>query len=154
MRDRELRLQSILNYKRLIEEGLRREMARIQDQLGRAEERLEALQTQKKKAVRELAEHQRTELILQEMMLYHYFLNQIGSEIERQKDLLIEMRQRLEERRKELIQASQEKRMLEILKEKRDRVRHQEQLKVERRFMDEMASRRHHQGQGGDSPER
>ncbi len=61
------------------------------------EERLFLLEDIQERSIYELRELQEEELSQQEVALYYSFLNQIEEEIQKQQDLVIEVRQELEE---------------------------------------------------------
>jgi len=154
MKNGSFRLEPLLNYKRLIEEKLQQELAMIKECLLKEEERLDALIARKERSVRQFTEHPRSEILLQEVLLYHHFLNQITLEVDRQKGVLDEIKKRLEEKRDELVRASHEKKVVERLKQKRDRIDRKERAKAERRILEEVALHRYRRGGEEDSVEK
>jgi flagellar export protein FliJ len=146
MKEQRLNLASVLNYRRWVEERFQQELARLHEDLLREEELLESLVVQKEQSIHQLSDRNQTEIILNEVLLYHRFLNKVEEEIEKQIKRLNGIRELYQNKREELIHSSQEKKKLEILTENRTQVEQYNRLKKERAFVDELSIQRHHRG--------
>ncbi|MFQ5455222.1 MAG: flagellar export protein FliJ [Nitrospirota bacterium] len=143
MKKPKFQLESLLSHKKQQEEDVQREHLLIKDSLMREEHRLSTLEYLREKSIIELQEKEDTDITLREIGLYYTFLSQISQEIENQKDVLENIKNRYEENRKELLELFKDKRSLEILKEREERLFKKEFIKREQKKTDDIAGKKY-----------
>lgn len=133
------RLDPVIKYREQVEKDFQIECKRMREVLLMEEEKLSSLEIAQEKSIIELQEKQDMDISLHEACIYYSFLNSVTQEINKQKEVLREIQEQFEEKRKVLLVAHQDKRVLEILKDKMS----QEVLKCEtvreRQFLDEVS---------------
>lgn len=143
------KLESVLEYKKKIEEEEQRELARLKEILRQEQERLEHLKMTKVEEMKELVEKSSQGLLnVAEIQMYHSHLKRLDKEIASQEITVQRATIDVEEQRQKLIRASQDKKTYEKLKEKHKAVFELALEEEERKFIDELATMRYAASKG------
>jgi len=132
-------LHQVLNYRSDLERLRKQEFATARQDLDRASEKLAQERDQAASLAKDFAERNGQLNSVVELQLYADFFARKRDEIKEQQERVTALDRVLENRREELVQATQDKKVLESLKEKKDLEFRQEQQRKERDFLDEMA---------------
>lgn len=136
------RLEKVLDMRIQKEQRLQQ---RFQELLAMAElerQKLAALEERQQQYREELSQKQRGSVEVNEVMNYLSYLELLAEAIIQQTEILREAEERAEEARLDLVQASQEKKAVEKLKEKQLEEFNKEQLREEIIFLDDISSSR------------
>ena len=134
-------LESLLNHRRYQEEILQKELAGLKIRLAAEKDKLWILRQKKRKYVQQLQEKQTDGRPVSEIKLFVDFVEQLAKEMEVQRQNVLHAERDLNLKRRDLIAAMKKRKTLDRLKEKGLQAYEHEQLKKERSFMDEVASR-------------
>lgn len=143
MRPGDFRFEPLLKYKAFVEETMRNEFLDVAGRLDIEEERLFALEEIWRRAVEDLEHRQTMQVHPHEIFMYHTYLQQISLEIETQRKRVHETRKVYHEKRESLVDASQERKIVEKVKEKDARGIIEEAKREEKKLMDETAKNRY-----------
>ncbi len=110
------KLEKVLNYKENIENFKKAEYGNMNQKLISAEERLEKFYSYKNKLITEKNENIKN-INIANLKLYNNYLQDISTNIENQKHIIIEVKNELEKAKEELLVAMQERKSFEKLKE-------------------------------------
>lgn len=132
-------LHQVLNYRTDLERLRKQEFATARQDLDRANDRLNQERNQAADLAREFAERNGQIDSVVELQLYADFFARKREQIKQQQERIMALDRILEQRREELVQATQDKKVLESLKEKKEQEFRQEQQRKERDFLDEMS---------------
>jgi len=132
-------LHQVLNYRTDLERLRKQEFAAARQDLDQASDKLEQQRTEAAALARDFAERNGQLNSVVELQLYADFFARKREEIKHQQERVTALDRILENRREELVQATQDKKVLESLKEKKDLEFRQEQQRKERDFLDETA---------------
>jgi flagellar FliJ protein len=133
-------LQSLLNHRRYQEEILQKELAQSRNRLVAEQNKLRQLKEKKREYSRRLQQRQRKSGTASDLILYLQYLDRLSMELEHQNRQVIAAEKDFKNRRNDLIEIMKKRKILEKLKEKRSKSYHQQMLKNERKFMDEVAA--------------
>jgi len=111
-------LQPVLTYKESLVDVLERELAQLFTMRKRIEMVLVALHQERQGLHHRVVQERQGLLQLNRLWRYQVYLDWLGERIEEQERRLAQLDDQIEEKRRELIAALQEKRILEKLKEK------------------------------------
>jgi len=134
-------LEPLLNHRRYQEEILQKELAGSKIRLAAEKDKLWILRQKKRKYVQELQEKQTDGRPVSEIKLFVDFVEQLAKEMKAQSQNVLHAERDLNLKRQDLIAAMKKRKTLDRLKEKGLQAYEHEQLKKERSFMDEVASR-------------
>jgi len=134
-------LEPLLNHRRYQEEILQKELAGLKIRLAAEKDKLWILRQKKRKYVQQLQEKQTDGRPVSEIKLFVDFVEQLAKEMEVQRQNVLHAERDLNLKRQDLIAAMKKRKTLDRLKEKGLQAYEHEQLKKERSFMDEVASR-------------
>lgn len=138
------RLQSVLEHKEKIEEEEQRELARLKEIQKNEEERLQWLQMTRVQEMLELQEKSAQGVLdVVEIQMYHGHLKRLDREIVEQEIALQRITAEVEEQRRRLLKASQERKTYEKLKEKHRAAFEAALDEEERKLIDELATTRY-----------
>lgn len=138
------RLQSVLSYRKQLEEALQLELARLEQELRRERSALENLEAHKEMQMETILSYQTApRLDARQIANAYSYLERVEWSIQRQLELLSSLASQVERKRGEVMAAMQERKVLENLKEREDR-RFLEWLnRVEASIVDEIATTQH-----------
>ena len=111
-------LQPVLSYKESLVDLFGRQLAQLLSERKVIETVLVALHQERNQTHGRLVEERHGVLHLDRLWHYQVYLDWLGERIDEREKELAEMDARIEEKRRELLSAMQEKRMLEKLQEK------------------------------------
>jgi len=138
---KKFKLQSVLNYRRTLEDQARQQLSSSQQQKNQLESQLHQHQLALQQLDSELKERQLEGLSIAEIDLFE-------AQIDHRRRLMVALQQRLEElerqiqqEREELLVAAREKQVMEKLKEKQEEEFRREQARLERNLLDEISLR-------------
>ena len=138
-------LEPLLNHRRYQEEILQKELAGLKKRLDAENGKLWALRQKKRQTVQQLQEKQSDGRPASEIKLYVDFVERLKKKMEAQRQKVLEAERNFNLKRQDLIAAMKQRKILDRLKEKGLQAYEQEQLKKERRMMDEVAGHQHNQ---------
>lgn len=143
------RLQTLLTLKANLVEARELELSELRATQEREEERLMTLETVRQECQNRLRQQEQGNLNISDLSYQWAILEQMDHAITAQAKVVQEARQRVEEKRVELIALLQEKKVLEKLKEKADLEWAQEVARAEAKFMDELSMTRYGRARAG-----
>jgi len=139
------RLESLLNYRKFIEDKLQRELNEFKRLLEEEREKMKAYKDKRKLILDKLKEKECEDLSITELTVCISFIEILSEDIEQQKKMLKEMEDKLEQKRQDLNEAQKKKKMLEKLKLKQWKVYLHDLNKKEEKFLSEVTINRFNQ---------
>ena len=139
------RLESLLNYRKFIEDKLQRELNEFKRLLEEEREKMKAYKDKRKLILDKLKEKECEDLSITELTVCISFIEILSEDIEQQKKMLKEMEDKLEQKRQDLIEAQKKKKMLEKLKLKQWKFYLHDLNKKEEKFLSEVTINRFNQ---------
>jgi len=112
-------LESVLDYRKHIEESIKRELGEIQQSVKKETDRFINQSEEKKKVIYSAQDKMRNGALSSECIMYSMFIDIISLKLVAQKKIIQAIKQQRNQKREELIQAVKKRKILEILKEKR-----------------------------------
>lgn len=134
------RLDSVLRHRMSIKELKERELGEIAAQLIKEMQVLEGLTGLREEILESLAELQRTVFAGLERDLYEHYWRWLETEIRRQREHISQVEMLRDAKRGELVRASQDHRIVEILKERQFADYVKTVAKMEQSVLDEVAA--------------
>ena len=148
--DPRFRLQPVLNYRQDLEDALQLELARVLEEERAAREQLDLLRDESQRAMAELRafqEQPRVDLAL--MSQGFFYLEALQAAIEVQVQVVAEVTERVEAKRRDLVKAMQDRKVIEKLKEKYQREYAEWVRRTEQRLVDDMVTIRYNRRLAG-----
>ncbi len=145
------RLQAVLNVRKIEEEKIQGQLARLVKAVLEAERHLNFFRLKKMQTQRILHEKQKEGIRGFELTLYHAYLRELSDRIAEQKSTLRQLENERDKVREKLIEASKKRKMLEKLKEKRLLMALSEEMRQHQNFIDEIGITRHTRNATGES---
>jgi flagellar FliJ protein len=138
------RLESVLNYRRTIEENLLKELSELRRQLSLEEDMLKEMIFEKDRHINELGSLQGGEITLkiEDIKLYFAYLNGLELKIKKQVDVIEKCQERANKKLAEVVDAMKNRKILEVIKERGYREYTREINLKEQRLLDEIAVNR------------
>jgi flagellar protein FliJ len=112
------RLQSVLDYRKNIEEKILGEFSEKKRQLETEEFRLKNMITERENLIDELRKMQNVSLHADEIACYVSYIEQVRESEEKQKKVITDVQEQLEGIRKALLEAVRKEKVMEKLKER------------------------------------
>jgi len=140
------RLDQVLRHRASIRDLKEREFAEVEAQLLREEQILGDLKRMQGEMLDSLARIQASQFETLERELYAQYLGWLSSEVDREKQAISDIRLLLEEKRKNLVNALQEHRVVERLKERQFESYNKDLERDNQGVLDEIASGAHARG--------
>lgn len=138
-------LQPLLSYKQNLEEVLQVELAQLTSAHAREQEELERLERSRDDVARQLRAYESEgQLNLELIKLTHGFLESLRARVAAQSEAVARLAGQVETKRRDLVKAMQERKVLEKLKEKYLAELQEQAEKQEMRVNDEIGTGRHH----------
>jgi len=133
-------LQLLLDYREKKEDRLKKELAQIKRRLEKERKNLAQLQLDSMTNMRELKKkHQSEKVEIALILLYYSYLDKLIYQIKKQSEIVVNISREMEEKRKQVIEASRGKKIIEKLKERKWIEFSHYREKTEQNFIDEMA---------------
>ena len=139
MKEYRFNLEPVLNHRRLVEETLQKDLAILKISLIDENERLITYEESRVKLLEELQQIQKEGTTTSDILLYLPFIEQVSKDIERQKKKVFELEIKVEQNRKDLLEATKKKKALQKLKEKAFKAYNQKLIKNEQDFLNEVS---------------
>lgn len=133
-------LDSVLDYRQQVLDGLQGEYAKALEQVRLQEEREAAVKLRYGQLNQEFRERAAEGISIADAMGYENGLRVLEREIARETKLLQELRQAAEAKRRQVMQAHVDTKILERLKDKKLQEYRQDVQKSEEQFIDELVS--------------
>lgn len=140
------RLDQVLRHRASVRDLKEREFAEVEAQLLREEQILGDLKRMQNEMLDCLARIQSSEFETLERELYAQYLGWLSSEIDREKQAISDIRLLLEEKRKDLVRALQDHRVVERLREHQFEDYSKDLERSNQGVLDEIASGAHARG--------
>lgn len=140
MRHESARFDPLLKYREFLEETMKYELAEVLEILELEERKLFAIEEICRQAVEELKERQEREMPPHEIFMYHSYLHQITLDMEIQRRRVAEVAKRYNDRESALISASQDKRVIEKVRDKEINSKKEHVKKKDKKTMNEIGN--------------
>lgn len=138
MRNRSGRFDPLLKYREFLEETMKYELAEVLEVLDLEERKLFAIEEICRKAIEELKERQAREVPSHEIFMYHSYLQQIGHDMEIQRRRVSEITKTYNEKKEALIGASQDKSVVEKVRDNELSCKKESMKKEDKKMMNEI----------------
>ena len=113
------RLQSVLDYRKMLEDKVMLEYAVVKKRLDDEKETLARLQNEVKDLVSQLRERGNRKLSATEVSFYLSYISHMRSEGGRQEEVVCRVGEELKEKRLRLVEAAGKRKIIEIIREKK-----------------------------------
>jgi flagellar protein FliJ len=133
------KLQSVLDYRINIEEKILNEFSKIRRELEAEELKLKNLKQERANLIDALRKMQNRSLHIDDITLYISYVEQVREDEKKQKILIVQVKEKLEAKRKELLEAVKKKKVMEKLKERHTEEYEDSMRMMEQKNFDEMA---------------
>lgn len=124
-------LQAVLDYRQRLAEGLEIELGTLLRAENNARQELNRLISRQRGMLEEIKQILAGMLDIERLDQLHHGLLHMDRQIEQQRQVLAELKAKIQEKRAEVIQARQDKETLEILKEKEAQRLQEKQIRAE-----------------------
>lgn len=124
-------LQAVLDYRQRLAEGLEIELGTLLRTENNARQELNRLISRQRGMLEEIKQILAGMLDIERLDQLHHGLLHMDRQIEQQRQVLAELKAKIQEKRAEVIQARQDKETLEILKEKEAQRLQEKQVRAE-----------------------
>ncbi len=138
---KKFKLQSVLNYRQILEDQARQKLAESLQQKTRLEEQLRQQQQATRQLDTELKERQEQGLSVAEMNLFESQIQHRQRQLSHLQTNLQVLESAILGQREDLLQVARDRQVIEKLKEKREREYRQELSRKEREMLDEICLR-------------
>lgn len=132
-------IQPLLNHRKFIEEILQKELSLFKRLLADEKKKLKDYEKARNRFLVELRQKQRESITVSENHLYFNFLVRLASDLDKQRDIVLEVEKKFDQKRDDLIEAMKNRKMLEKLKEKHLKAYNHKLMKNEQDFLNETA---------------
>jgi flagellar protein FliJ len=132
-------LEPVLKHRKLVEETLQKDLAILKISLIDENERLITYEENRVKLLEELQNIQKEGTTTSDILLYLPYIEQVSKDIERQKNRVLELENKVEQNLKDLLEATKKKKALQKLKDKAFKAYNQKLIKNEQDFLNEVA---------------
>jgi flagellar protein FliJ len=140
MADFKFRLHTVLDVKKKVEDGHKRQLAQLKLLLQNEEIILEKLEDKKCRVQETIRSQQDAKIDVQAILNYYNYLAALGEKIVEQIVTIKELLDSVERKRDDLIEASRERKMIERLKENQFREFRTTAERLEMKVLDEIAT--------------
>ena len=130
-------LQSLLNHRKFIEETLQKELSLFKRSLVDEKKKLKDYEKARNSLLVKLQQKQRESITVSENLLYLNFVVCLTSDLDKQRDRVLDIEKKFDQKRDDLIAAMKERKTLEKLKEKQLKAYNHKLMKNEQDFMNE-----------------
>jgi len=114
------RLKKVLKHKEIVEDLEKERLGKAKSELQRERERLQRMEDQRRRTREELKERRTSRISLPEALIYEAYLERVDEEVSQQATKAAQLSQKVQRTRDDLLQASQEKRIVEKLRERKE----------------------------------
>lgn len=142
MKQKSLRFDPLLRYREFLEETMKYELAEVLVILDLEEKKLFALEEISRQAAEELKKRQESAVPPHEIFMYHSYLQQIALDMDLQRRRVSEVAKTYHDRKTALISASQDKMVVEKIRDKELHCIKEGVNKEDKKTMNEISSNR------------
>ncbi len=135
-------LDTVLKYRSHLVEEVQRELVELKQRFSIEENQLLQLDQKRRNVINDIAERQKSGIDAQEMSLSHQFIKLQGDRIKDQKKKVQTLSGECETHRVRLEHLLQEKKIVENIKNKRQKIQADRLKKNEKAILDEVSGRR------------
>lgn len=135
-------LQPVLNHRKIVEEDLQKELAVLRKVVADEKQRLKTFKKTKNNLTGEMKQKQREGITISEMLMYLHFLDCLSRDLEKQKEIVLEVERKYEGKREGVIEAMKNRKILGRLKEKQEKAYKYELIRNEQNFFNELSTNR------------
>ena len=139
-------MDAVLNYRRLTEDGIQREIAEMKEKIKTEELRISYLEAIHDESIVELKRRQEEQVSSLEIDIYYSFIAQTTKEIQKWKRVLSQMKSQYEKKMAELLSAFKDRRIMETIKEKMDNAYMNKVKKEGQMVIDELSTAKYNHG--------
>jgi flagellar FliJ protein len=139
----QFRLESVLRHRQKREEALQKELSQLQAHATREEACLLQIETDLQQQYEERRMAQRAQMNVELLNFLENHCERLRRERKKQQQRVQQAHQAVEGKRRELVQASQEREVLARLRERQRAEFMEEWARREQNFLDELATQRH-----------
>ena len=132
-------LEPVLNHRKSVEEKLKKELAVLRKMLADENEKLALYKEKEGEVLKELQQERKECAAIFNILLHTRFLERLSSDIEKQKESILDLEEGFDEKREELVEAMKKRKVMEKLKENKFNLYQKEVIKKEQAFMNEVA---------------
>ncbi|SJZ64142.1 flagellar export protein FliJ [Selenihalanaerobacter shriftii] len=140
MKKFKFKLEKILDYRQQEEDMIQQKLAKIKEELNKAETQLNNLVNNKKQNQAELKEKEIKGIDVQQAMVYRNYIETLKVKITNQQQTVTEIRERSTKCRRKLLEKRKECKMLTKLKERKISEYQKGFLRKEQKQIDELAT--------------
>ena len=133
-------LDTVLNYKEQVLDGLKAEHARILAKVRECEQAIERLEEEHRVCTRELREHKMEGMTIREIHGYENYLEALNIKIRIKQEQLKKLMEQEEAKRNEVVEAKKETSSIDKLKEKKKAEYDKAVQKEEEKFIEEFVA--------------
>ncbi len=119
MKKFDFRLKKVLKHREIVENLKKEELGRAKSELKKESELLRRMEAKRRRTREELKERRVERISLPEALIYEAYLERMDKEVDLQCTKASQLSQRVDRMREDLLQATQEKRIVEKLKERK-----------------------------------
>ena len=134
-------LQVLLDYRKRVEEGIQIELSHVQRKLEEEKQLVISYREEKNFYEEELLRREEREIDVEEGILYRDYLKGMRAKIKKQEEIVTRMRVELDKKREELLAVTNNRKILEKVKEKDWEKFARELARREGMFIDEVGIR-------------
>ncbi len=131
------RLKKVLKHREIVENLKKEKLGKAKSELKRERDLLRKMEDQRRRTREELKERRSVQISLPEALLYEAYLERVDEEVNQQVTKAAQLSQKVQKTREDLLQASQEKKVVEKLKERREEEYTNELRRFEQGMSDE-----------------
>jgi flagellar FliJ protein len=113
------RLKKVLKHREIVENLKKEKLGKAKSELNRERDLLRKMEDQRRRTREELKERRSDRISLPEALIYEAYLERMDEEVNLQTTKAAQLSQKVKKTRKDLLRASQEKRIVEKLRERR-----------------------------------
>lgn len=113
------RLKKVLKHKEIVENLKKERLGKAKSELNKERDLLRKMEDQRKRAREELKERRSDRISLPETLIYEAYLERMDEEVGLQTTKAAQLSQKVKKTKEDLIQASQEKKIVEKLQERK-----------------------------------
>lgn len=139
-------MDAVLNYRRLVEEGIQKDLAEMEEMIKKEESRISYLEGIQNESMLELKKRQERQVSSLEIDIYYTFIAQTRREIEKWRQVLNQIKSQYEKKRDELISAFKDRRIMETIKEKMENAYKDYLIKEGQKVLDELSAGKYNHG--------
>jgi flagellar protein FliJ len=139
-------LRAVLNHRKFLEENLQKDLGLLKKVLFDERKKLSDLKRDRTKFSMELQKKQKKSINISETLIYVRYIEELSNQLDRQKETTLDAEKEVNHKRKKLIEAIKNRKILDKLKEKGYASYKHDMLRDEQNFINEMASVRFKHG--------